>query len=278
MSVPRLLKPSDPCPWQYHPRSDHHSKVACWGILFDVLLNSELMQAHVAAGKIAFGINHRLVDHSNGRPKNLDLVVCRPDVGAPKKKTKRTFEWLAGKYGLELTDDDRARLKELPALPVAPVGSVLMALEAKAAMTEFGKARPRLYDELASSHTVVHGDTDAAIALGFAMINASDWFVSPTKNPCLAWGAPMTPSEHEQPRQLELTIAKVRSLPRREAMGKPGFDGIAAVAVTCRNDGKSPVTVEADPKRGAVPHGDVLHYGTLINRAVGIYATRFPQA
>jgi hypothetical protein len=23
--------------WQYHSRSDHHSKVACWGIIFDLL-------------------------------------------------------------------------------------------------------------------------------------------------------------------------------------------------------------------------------------------------
>lgn len=44
------------------------------------------------------------------------------------------------------------KLGSLPELPRAPVGAVLMALEAKAAMTEHVKALPRLYDELNSSH------------------------------------------------------------------------------------------------------------------------------
>ena len=32
--------------WQYHPRSDYHSKIACWGILFDLLVCSDLLRAH----------------------------------------------------------------------------------------------------------------------------------------------------------------------------------------------------------------------------------------
>ena len=58
-----------------------------------------------------------------------------------------------------------------------------MALEAKACMTEFGKARPRLYDELNSSHLTIHGDTNSAIAAGFALVNAAESFVSPLRNP-----------------------------------------------------------------------------------------------
>src|ERR1044072_7553746 len=72
MTAARLLKKGDPCRWQYHPRSDHHSKVACWGILFDLLCISPLMRDHAAAGKIGFGINHTMVDHTNGRRKDLD--------------------------------------------------------------------------------------------------------------------------------------------------------------------------------------------------------------
>jgi hypothetical protein len=281
MSVPRQLKPSHPCPWQDHPRSDHHSKIACWGILFDLLSTSELMREHSASGKIAFGINHKMVDHTNNRPKNLDLVLCRPEVGAaaPKKTSKaRTFAGLAGRFALELTDDDRQVLESIPPLVQLPVGSVLMALEAKAAMTEFSKARPRLFDELTSSYLVVHGDTESAIAVGFAMINGSDEFISPTANPCFAWGAPMRTSKHHQPEQLKKTIEKVRSLERRSATGMPGFDAIAAVAVRCVNDGKTPVTIISDPADGAVPAQDVLHYGTMINRVVGIYQNRFPNA
>ena len=279
MSKARQLKKSDPCPWQYHPRSDHHSKVACWGVLFDLLLSSELLREHVVAEKVAFGINHKMVDHTNARPKNLDLVICRPEIGTRGPRKKRpNFAALADTIGLALSDDDRVALNALPLLDQRPVGSVLMALEAKAAMTEFGKARPRLYDELASSHIVVHGDTDSAIAVGFAMINGSDSFISPTKNPCIAYGAPMQTSKHDQPTQLRLTIEKVRSLPRREAPGKAGFDAIAAVAVQCGNDGTTPVTIISDPALGAVPPQDVLHYNTMINRVVGIYNDRFPKA
>ena len=36
--------------WQYHSRSDHHSKVACWGIVFDLLRTSPLLRRHVEAG------------------------------------------------------------------------------------------------------------------------------------------------------------------------------------------------------------------------------------
>lgn len=283
MSRARLMKKTAPCKWQYHPRSDHHSKVACWGVMFDLMLASDLMREHAAEGRIAFGINHVLVDHTNGRRKNLDLVVCRPSItaassGAKKAKTTATFAQLAMQFGLELTDDDMAALQALPTLTRRDVGSVLIALEAKAAMTEFGKARPRLYDELQSSHTVVHGDTDSAIAVGLALINSSSLFISPTKNPCIEWGAPEQESKHEQPRQLQLTIEKIRSLPRREAPGRPGFDAIAAVALECRNDGKSPVTLMTSVASGAVDDRDVLSYSTMINRTVGNYASRFPRA
>jgi hypothetical protein len=221
-----------------------------------------------------------MVDHTNNRPKNLDLVLCRPRVGEVVAKSKRktvTFAGLVDSIGLDLDPQDSALLADLPTLHERPVGSVLLALEAKAAMTEFGKARPRLYDELASSHIVVHGDTDSAIAVGFAMVNGSDSFVSPTKNPCIAWGAPMVASRHDQPAQLKLTIKKISELPRRETTGRAGFDAIAAVAVSCRNDGSTPVSVITDPQLGAVPEGDVLSYSTMINRVVGIYASRFPR-
>jgi len=42
--------------WQYHSRSDRHSKTACWAILFDLLRTSALLRDHAAAGKVGFGI------------------------------------------------------------------------------------------------------------------------------------------------------------------------------------------------------------------------------
>lgn len=280
MSRPRLLSKDHPCEWQYHPRSDHHSKVVCWGVMFDVMLASELLRSHIAKGKVAFGINHRLTDHTNNRRKSLDLVVCRPTVLYGEKagsKKNETFSGLAKRYGLELTTADGELLSQLPELHSRPVGMTLIALEAKAVMTEFGKARPRLYDELESSHVVVHGDTDTAIAVGLALVNTASVFVSPTNNPCLKWGAPRNDTMHEQPRQAQLTVEKIRSLPRRNMTNTRGFDAISAVTIECTNDGKSPVEIVWNEEKGAVPAGDVLHYATMINRIAGIYQNRFPD-
>ncbi len=48
--------------WQYHPCSDRHSKIACWALMFDLLCESEPLRAHIAAGKVAIGINHEMRD------------------------------------------------------------------------------------------------------------------------------------------------------------------------------------------------------------------------
>src|SRR5712691_12893105 len=64
--------------WQYHSRSDLHSKVACWGVCFDLLRQSSLLQRHVRSSKVVFGVNHEMRDFSTGRKKNLDLGLARP--------------------------------------------------------------------------------------------------------------------------------------------------------------------------------------------------------
>ncbi len=87
---------------------------------------------------------------------------------------------MASDYEIELTADEERELLNLPELRSAPVGSVLMALEAKACMTAHQRALPRLYDELNSSQLTVHGATDQAIAAGFAMVNIADAFPART--------------------------------------------------------------------------------------------------
>src|SRR5438445_7936778 len=83
---------------QYHSRSDLHSKVACWAVLFDLLQQSALMRHHAISGKIVFGINHELRDFATARKKVLDLVIARPSGPA----TKETLVDLAQRYQLVL--------------------------------------------------------------------------------------------------------------------------------------------------------------------------------
>lgn len=254
-------------PWQYHSRSDLHSKVACWAALFDLLRQSALMQRHAAAGKVVFGVNHELRDFTTGRKKVLDLVIARP-VGAP---TDETLTQLAARYAIVLDPQQDAALATLPVLRRAPVGAVLVALEAKAAMTEHVKALPRLYDELNSSHLTVHGASSQALAVGLVMVNFATSFVSPDLNK--APGAQQVVSKISQPGAAAAVIAKVKEIPRRAGAGTTGYDGLGIVAVSAVNDGTTPVCLVRAPP--APQPGDIFFYDNMITRVANQYDATF---
>lgn len=269
LTVP-MLKGKDAL-WQYHPRSDHHSKVACWGILFDLLQQSKLLRGHVESQRLVFGINHEMRDFRTGRKKDLDLVLARPGSGTMKEPL--TFRALVEKWGILLDRDERRILETLPDPIQHPVGPVHLALEAKACMTEHGKARPRLYDELNSSHDAVHGSAEMAIAAGFVMINIAERFISPERNKS---GGPLRVTEHKQPRVTESVIQKVLEIPRRASTSAHGFDALAIVVIDCTNDGVTPVRVVEEPP--APERGNPVHYDAMIARVVQLYESRFPHA
>jgi len=256
--------------WQYHSRSDHHSKVACWGIVFDLLHSSPLLKLHVEKERVFFGINHEMRDFVHDRKKNLDLVLCTVS-GANSRVSSLTLPSMADEYQIDLTPTEKAELDALPLLRRAPVGSVLAALEAKACMTAHQRALPRLYDELNSSHLTVHGATDQAIAAGFAMVNISSRYLSPDKNKENRAKRPAW-STHNQPRDAQLAVDKVRQLPRRSRTGDTGYDALSIVVIDCANDGSRVDLVTAPP---APQVGDIYHYASMIDRLSHIYATRF---
>jgi hypothetical protein len=266
LSVPQPRGPSK-TPWQYHSRSDLHSKVACWAVLFDLLQQSALMRRHATSGKIVFGINHELRDFATARKKVLDLVIARPSGSA----TKETLSDLARRYHVVLDARQQKKLAALPELRRAPVGAVLMALEAKAAMTEHVKALPRLYDELNSSHQTVHGASRQALAVGLVMVNASSTFVSPDLNKTP--GAPVVVSTHSQPAAAAAVVAKVREIPRRTGSTTEGYDGLGIILVSATNDGTTPVSLVASPP--APPPGDILYYDNMITRVAHEYDAAF---
>lgn len=253
--------------WQYHSRSDHHSKVACWGVVFDVLAHTPLLRRHVEEGKVCFGINHEMRDFVHDRKKDLDLVLCTPGGRA----SEQTMASVASGYGIELTEAERETLDRLPQLVRAPVGSVLMALEAKACMTAHQRALPRLYDELNSSHMTAHGSDDQAIAVGFTMVNQAERYLSPDLNKRNRADDPEW-STHKQPRDAQLAVDKIKQLPRRSKTGDVGYDALSIVVIDMANDG-SPVTLVQTPP--APQPGDIYHYDTMISRLASIYATRF---
>jgi hypothetical protein len=255
--------------WRYHPRSDRHSKIACWGIAFDLLSTSSLLHRHVADGRVVLGVNQRMVDFGTGRAKNLDLVFARPD-GPTGGRTLRS---MASEYGVILNADQQAELDDLPEWPTARTGAVLVALEAKAAMTAFIRALPRLYDELNSSHLCTHGSSRQALAVGFAMVNASAEFVSPDRNRRVVDAAhPPDISVEPQPRSLRRTLEKLEEIPRRSNVRETGFDALGIVVVDGRNDG-SPFRLVTD--QPAPQPGSSYHYDSMIVRIANEYDTTF---
>lgn len=266
MSVPQP-RGSSQTPWQYHSRSDLHSKVGCWAVLFDLLQQSSLMRKHAVERKIVFGVNHKLTDFRTGKEKDLDLVIARPD----GELTPSTLEDLAATYHVVLDAAQRSRLESLPTVHRAPVGAVLVALEAKAAMTEHVKALPRLFDELNSSHQIVHGASNQALAVGLAMVNASPTFISPDRNKTPG-SAPVI-TRHDQPRVARATVDMIRNqLPRRSSASGVGYDGLAIVVVSAANDG-TPVTLVTTPP--APQAGDIFHYDNMVTRVANEYDSTF---
>ncbi len=254
--------------WQYHSQSDRHSKVACWGIIFDLMLNCPHLRQHVAAGKVGFGINHTMTNFEANKKKNLDLVLCTP-AGLPGNKAV-TLGSLATLYNIQLDSTEAKLLAQLPILTRVPVGNVLMALEAKAAMTEHQKALPRLYDELNSSFQTINGASGEAIASAYVLVNAGTTFISPSRQ------HPNNPSPvvttHAQPKAASLVINTVHQLPRRSASYKPGYDAIGITLIDMANDG-SPVTLVSNPP--APQSNDIYYYDMMIGRLAHTYSTRF---
>jgi hypothetical protein len=271
MCVPRPRGPRKQL-WQYHPRSDAHSKLACWGVLFDLLGQSRLLRQHVSQSKVVLGVHFTLRDFSTGRKKVLDLVIARPTGGAVKRT--RSMVDLAQEWGIVVNQSQAATLAVLPTLEEGPVGAVLVALEAKATMTAHQRAEPRLYDELNSSHVTVHGASRQALAVGLVMVNIAETFVSPSLNPAPPGpGVTSVRSLHHQPSATVGVIEKVREIPRRRGAETEGFDGLGVIVVDMLNDNVTPVKLVTTPPAPAA--GDVLHYDTMITRTAHEYDVSF---
>ena len=219
-----------------------------------------------------YGLNHEMRDFRTSRKKNLDLVVCRPRSGGWAAAPAPTFADQALEIGIALDAESAAELRALPTLHELPVGAVHVALEAKACMTQFIKAKPRLYDELNSSHAVIHGNSPHTIAAGLAMVNKATEFISPGRNDFDLSKRAAVVTQHVQPRHAAEVIEKLREIPRRSRDGEEGFDVFAIILVNCRNDG-SPVFLESDAP--APQPGETDHYEMAVHRLAQLYEQKY---
>jgi hypothetical protein len=228
----------------------------------------ELLREHVCNEHVVLGVNHTLRDFQTQRKKDLDLVVAQPASASPGDRS-RTFAEMAGDLGVVLTPAQESTLSRLPRAREGPVGSVLLALEAKACMTAHVRALPRLHDELDSSHQTVHGNSERALAVGFVMVNAGATFTSPDMNKFdLAAHAPNV-NYHRQPSDAIRVSEKIREIRRRSGASATGFDAVGAMFVDMANDGSAVSLLDQpDP---------VFPYEQMIQRAAHEYAAAFAK-
>jgi hypothetical protein len=228
--------------YHYHPRSDAHSIALCRFILEDLLQASQILKEQALAGRVVYGINYTHTWKETGKIKTLDLAI-----------------------GTGLADTT------LPS-PVAgiyrgAIERVLISCESKTVMTEHSKSQPRIYDELSSSHEIVHQGDREAIATGIAVVNIADTFVSPLRQR----GVELHVSRHQQPRAAERMVSHLRGLPIREQSQAVGFDAFAAIVIN--SDNQTPAKLWRKPP--APQPGDRDEYSTFLTRISGAYAERF---
>lgn len=253
--------------WQYHSRSDNHSKVACWTLLFDLMLECDALRKDAAAGKVGFGINHVMVGPIN---KTLDLVIT---VIPPSRRRvdRLTFAALVAEFGIVLGDADRSALAELPALEQErrdDISEVALALEAKACMTEHVKSLPRLHAEILATGYLARRAAPRCITVSYSLINASDSFVTPS-------GAGKR-NVHSQPEDARRVADMIRAaVPTASDTKEYGYDAVGITMLDCKNDG-SPVTVIDDANLAPRP-SDRVHYERMVRSLCSEYRARFAR-
>jgi len=227
--------------YRYHSRSDAHSIALCELILQDLLLACPLLRDQALSDRIVYGINAKHI-FPNGKKKTLDLAIGTAKCIADPSR-----------FGGIISAGEMER--------------VLISCEAKTVMTEHGKSQPRVFDELASSHEIVHRGDREAIAAGITVVNIAATFVSPLRQR----GRELHVSKHKQPQAAERMVKHLRGLPIRDSAEATGFDAYATIVVDCDNQG--PAALWIDPP--APQSGDRDHYDTFVSRLADAYLTRF---
>ena len=244
--------------YNYHSRSDAHSIALCKMVMEDVLEHCATMREQAAERKIVYGINYPYTWPS-GKAKTLDLAV---GLATPN-----------GNEGGITLDQEEPVLPDLqfPLLSKIQRGEIVelfFSCEAKAVMTEHGKSKPRLYDELSSSHEIVHQGSPSAIAAGITTVNIATSFVSPLRN---KQEGVHEITKHNQPKVAADMVRHLGRLPIRDKTGTVGFDAYCTFLVNLDNQ-TTPTSWTSQP---APQLGDADHYETFLNRIVTLYTRRF---
>lgn len=275
MSQTRMYGPEATArPWQYHSRSDHHSKVAATALMVDVMQESPELCADVEAGRVGMAVNPKLTDR-RGRVKTLDMMFCLTDDALPVRGA-RTLVRVMEDLGVIATDEQWSLIRGLPQPLEARSKEERIVFENKACMTAHGKAAPRLRNELDGASDAINGSDDKAIAAGLVIVNASSVFVSPVwRGNSDADEHDRRPSHHSQPEDALEAILKLKAIPLRvPGKAMDGFDALGIIVVDAINNG-TPWHLVDDPLRGAPRPEDIQSYTKTVQHVAKLYRHRF---
>jgi len=217
--------------YNYHPRSDSHSKALALFIWEDLQSSCAAIRRDQHKGIIDAGINMRYRWPKTSKDKTIDLAIG-------------TVPLVTGSQ------------------------QVRISCELKTVMTEHGKSKPRVFDELSSSYQIVHAADPRAIAAGLTVVNISDSFVSPLRQRA---GEELHITKHRQPNVTRDMVEHLRGLQRATAMGEAGFDAYCTFVISCDNQGH----VSLYEKEPAPQPGSNDHYVSFLERICECYASRF---
>lgn len=248
--------------WQYHPRSDVHSKIACWTLLLDCLLGCDALYDDACAGHIGFAINYQMVGPIN---KTLDVVLLRVPRDRKPGKARRTFLEVGLHYGIVLMPEELKQLSDLKFVfedTHEDVSEVAVAVEAKACMTKHIGALPRLHAEILATGYLAKRAAPQCTVVSYTLVNAASTFQSE--------------SGVEKMRQPESATAVLRMLDTavplcRDHHGLLGYDAVGALSIDCKNDG-SPVVLASGTSAPSTT--SQIHYERMLRQICAAYRKR----
>ena len=255
--------------WQYHSRSDSHSKVACWGVLFDLLRECDEFRRDAQYGRIGFRVNHVIAGRLK---KTLDLIVCRvpstrTEAAGSRSKRRHAFRDLVDKYQIVVQPEQQVMLDALPNVIEEDrddVSEVLVALEAKACMTEHVKALPRLFSEIVGTGFLTKQGEPNCISVCYVVVNSADTFRTPSNKKT---------NQHNQPSDATTVVRMIHdAIPRASDVPAWGYDAIGVSVLECHNDGRQVSVVTTSPP--APDFTDHQLYDRMIRSICSAYRAR----
>ncbi len=233
----------------YHPRSDAHSNALCLAILDDLLEHCKPIADKASRGEIVAKVNHKvIVGHDEW---TIDLAIGPAAVPSPPPVGQK--------------------------IKMQPPAVVEIAFEAKAVMTEHGKAKLNRVRDMRAFYSHAHVYNQKVIAVGVIAVNTAEYFWSPTR-------APDDITKHG-PAVGAKTVSVFKNLPLRNSdADPPGLEAIGVIVVQHDNLKKNPhpfqempshmptVLVTAAP---APQPGEPLHYATMITQVCRAYRDRW---